>query len=135
METIDQLKEELRKALVLIAHLADASEAEDGEALDYLTDKMRYGLCYHREEEFGEGLSSENWQAMNPTYLAEAVSHTVDALEGHTKIIPTWEDNPRNPDYWLDDDAWSDNYADGEALASAGHGTDEDYGYFGDDEY
>jgi hypothetical protein len=26
-----------------------------------------------------------------------------------------------------------DRFADGDALASAGHGTDEDYGYFGDE--
>jgi hypothetical protein len=31
------------------------------------------------------------------------------------------------------EDEWDDSYADAEALASAGFGTDEDYGYYGDD--
>ena len=36
-------------------------------------------------------------------------------------------------DYW--NDIASDAEADSDALASAGMGTDEDYGYFGGDEY
>lgn len=32
-----------------------------------------------------------------------------------------------------DDHDYNDLYDDGEALASAGFGTDEDYGYYGDD--
>ena len=32
-----------------------------------------------------------------------------------------------------DDHDYDDLYDDGEALASAGFGTDEDYGYYGDD--
>jgi hypothetical protein len=34
-------------------------------------------------------------------------------------------------DYW--NDVASDGEADGDALASAGFGTDEDYGFFGDE--
>lgn len=37
------------------------------------------------------------------------------------------------PDEWSDDDGLTDVEADAMTLASAGWGTDEDYGYFGDD--
>lgn len=40
------------------------------------------------------------------------------------------EIEPLHPDY---DDNMTDAEADADALASAGWGTDEDYGYFGDD--
>ena len=43
------------------------------------------------------------------------------------------EDEVEIRDYW--NDIASDAEADSDALASAGMGTDEDYGYFGGDEY
>jgi hypothetical protein len=42
------------------------------------------------------------------------------------------EIEPLHPDY--DDDGMTDMEADADALASAGWGTDEDYGYFGGDD-
>lgn len=38
---------------------------------------------------------------------------------------------------WVDDEPYEDDdaYADGQALASAGWGTDEDYGFCGGEEY
>ena len=43
------------------------------------------------------------------------------------------EDEVEVRDYW--NDIASDAEADADALVSAGMGTDEDYGYFGGDEY
>ena len=43
------------------------------------------------------------------------------------------EDEVEVRDYW--NDIASDAEADADTLASAGMGTDEDYGYFGGDEY
>ena len=43
------------------------------------------------------------------------------------------EDEVEVRDYW--NDIASDMEADADALVSAGMGTDEDYGYFGGDEY
>jgi len=40
-------------------------------------------------------------------------------------IEPDVYDEPCEPDTW----------ADGDALASAGYGCDEDYGFFGNDDY
>ena len=49
----------------------------------------------------------------------------------------SWDDAPINDDEDLlfpdIEDDYDDPYADAEALASAGFGTDEDYGYYGDD--
>jgi hypothetical protein len=39
------------------------------------------------------------------------------------------------PDVYDDEPCEPDNWADGDALASAGFGTDEDYGDFGNDDY
>lgn len=43
-------------------------------------------------------------------------------------------DRPDDIQFTERDDCYDDAEADGEALASAGWGTDEDYGYFGGDE-
>lgn len=40
---------------------------------------------------------------------------------------------PEDDDDWSDDDGLSDVEADSMTLASAGWGTDEDYGYYGDE--
>ena len=45
-----------------------------------------------------------------------------------------WQDEDTR-DEWDDDDGLSDVEADAMTLASAGWGTDEDYGYFGGDEW
>ena len=39
-------------------------------------------------------------------------------------------------DFWIqgEDDCEDDSWSDGDSLASAGHGTDEDYGYYGEDD-
>ena len=51
----------------------------------------------------------------------------------------SWDDAPINDDEDLlfpdIEDDYDDPYADAEALASAGFGTDEDYGYYGDDQH
>ena len=38
-------------------------------------------------------------------------------------------------DHWFDDDRMTDVEADADTLRGAGMGTDEDYGYFGGDDY
>jgi hypothetical protein len=59
------------------------------------------------------------------------VTDVLDA--GHLFLITRddsmYDDDEQGLDYM------EDRFADGEALASAGFGTDEDYGHFGGDEY
>jgi hypothetical protein len=56
-------------------------------------------------------------QVMNEFETLEPIA--VDNIE------PDVYDEPCEPDNW----------ADGDALASAGYGVDEDYGFFGNDDY
>ena len=44
-------------------------------------------------------------------------------------------DNAYEPTEWDDDDHLTDAEADAMTLAGAGYGTDEDYGYYGDELY
>jgi hypothetical protein len=44
-------------------------------------------------------------------------------------------DNAYEPTEWDDSDGLTDAEADAMTLAGAGYGTDEDYGYYGDDLY
>jgi Mn-dependent DtxR family transcriptional regulator len=59
---------------------------------------------------------------------AESLKIEYEAVYGDmVKIV-------KDDDYGdYDDHDYDDLYDDGEALASAGFGTDEDYGYYGDD--
>lgn len=60
-----------------------------------------------------------------------------DAILGEDNelIFVSDEDEVRQEELFADSaDDWSDEaWMDADALASAGHGDDEDYGYFGDD--
>ena len=55
------------------------------------------------------------------------------ADEVEERLYDEAEIEPLHPDY--DDDGMTDMEADADALASAGWGTDEDYGYFGGEDY
>jgi len=48
-------------------------------------------------------------------------------------VIYCWDCHPEVKEIEFTERDYYDAEADGEALASAGWGTDEDYGYFGDD--
>ena len=50
------------------------------------------------------------------------------------EIIDYEADADEAPEDWDDDDGLTDAEADAMTLASAGWGTDEDYGYYGEDE-
>lgn len=59
-----------------------------------------------------------------------------DAIFGEdNELIFVDDEEQREADLFADSaDDWSDEaWMDADALASAGHGDDEDYGYFGDD--
>ena len=59
-----------------------------------------------------------------------------DAIFGEdNELIFLVDDEQREEDLFADSaDDWSDEaWMDADALASIGHGDDEDYGYFGDD--
>ena len=53
----------------------------------------------------------------------------------HAECAPDWnsEENPVHDELERDDQFSSDLEADADVLASAGYGTDEDYGFFGID--
>ena len=55
----------------------------------------------------------------------------VEHLEDGTRVVVWSIDDADANEPW--DGFRSDAEADGDALASAGHGTDEDYGFFGDE--
>ena len=59
------------------------------------------------------------------TYFTQNNPEQLDLFNDPEPIGELFEDEDS---YWIDDGA-----DDAEALASAGFGTDEDYGYFGDD--
>ena len=64
----------------------------------------------------------------------ESYFHGLDEYEPEPEVqeLPDFEDlDERDYEDSLDDPTWLD----GDALASAGFGTDEDYGYFGGDEW
>ena len=79
---------------------------------------------------------------MNPVYLilslneaslvltalrgAEGAGSNV-ALDGVIGDLQTLVHRAENPDLYADEDRGTDEEADADALASAGHGTDEDY--------
>jgi hypothetical protein len=51
-----------------------------------------------------------------------------------TRCPDAWRDEEPEEDY-EEDQFMSDAEADADVLASAGWGTDEDYGYYGEDEF
>ena len=59
--------------------------------------------------------------------LLKKASQALTRIEEHDEILAV-NDNEREAEW----SAANDNFADAEALASAGFGTDEDYGYYGD---
>jgi hypothetical protein len=60
--------------------------------------------------------------------MANNIVHRSDSEQSDPLIIGSEDNNPQiEPDESMDGDFDS-------AMASAGHGTDEDYGYFGDSE-
>jgi hypothetical protein len=64
-------------------------------------------------------------EGVEPTSIAKITGAT---LTNVLEVISNFENDQYEP---VEPD---DSYADGEALASAGFGTDEDYGYYGDEE-
>lgn len=71
-------------------------------------------------------------------------ANTTDIPTGTPDMLDEWyadhTDEPTDQDWadheeamWNDEDGLTDAEADAMTLASAGYGTDEDYGYFGDD--
>jgi hypothetical protein len=65
-----------------------------------------------------------NDQGVDPREIARILECSIDEVL-ETIVAADGDGDDYEPDY--DDDA--------EALASAGFGTDEDYGYYGDDDY
>ena len=68
-------------------------------------------------------------------YTAETGKVILDA-NGNTignwwLVLDDEDDDTESEDDGQGDDVW----ADSDALASAGHGTDEDYGFYGNDDY
>ena len=87
-------------------------------------------------------LEINDLQALTDEEIRDVVAHftvTQEPLSQRQADLLTeaelWlqEDEVEVRDYW--NDIASDMEADADALASAGMGTDEDYGYFGGDEY
>jgi hypothetical protein len=65
-----------------------------------------------------------------PTGTPDQLDVWVDALD-HAPTEQDWADHEEA--MWNDDDGLTDAEADAQTLAMAGWGTDEDYGYFGDE--
>ena len=87
-------------------------------------------------------LEINDLQALTDEEIRDVVAHftvTQEPLSQRQADLLTeaelWlqEDEVEVRDYW--NDIASDAEADADTLASAGMGTDEDYGYFGGDEY
>ena len=87
-------------------------------------------------------LEINDLQALTDEEIRDVVAHftvTQEPLSQRQADLLTeaelWlqEDEVEVRDYW--NDIASDMEADADALVSAGMGTDEDYGYFGGDEY
>jgi|TARA_Y100000034_G_scaffold82330_1_gene98655 hypothetical protein len=100
-------------------------------------------IFFHAHDSVTEPLRDENgeripegwyWWACQEGYLPEG-----DPIGPFETSTDAWEegvrdDTPGAPDY--DEPARPDDgYDDGQALASAGMGTDEDYGCYGGDEW
>lgn len=70
-------------------------------------------------------------------YLYDEEYNRMDYTETETEDIHH-DVMPDDTEDGMDDEpseGWTDAEADADALASAGWGTDEDYGYFGGDEF
>lgn len=89
-------------------------------------------LCESSPGEFvltyGEDFRRGMTRSEAATALGFAILHSCQCA-GVLDPEPEEED-----DSWSDDDGLSDVEADSMTLASAGWGTDEDYGYFGEDD-
>ena len=77
---------------------------------------------------FTQSVGEADHSALNDAIdLAQrAGEDVVEHLTNGSRVV-VWELDGEEP--WEGEDR----FADGDALASAGHGTDEDYGYFGDE--
>ncbi len=81
-------------------------------------------------QEFVQSVGEHDHAALNDAIelAGRAGEDVVEHLADGSRVV-VWELGGEEP--W--DGFRSDAEADGDALASAGHGTDEDYGYFGDE--
>ena len=77
---------------------------------------------------FTQGAGDADHVALNEAIelASRAGEDVVEHLTDGSRVV-VWELDVEEP--WEGEDR----FADGDALASAGHGTDEDYGYFGDE--
>jgi hypothetical protein len=77
---------------------------------------------------FTQGAGDADHVALNEAIelASRAGEDVVEHLTNGSRVV-VWELDGEEP--WEGEDR----FADGDALASAGHGTDEDYGYFGDE--
>jgi len=77
---------------------------------------------------FTQGAGDADHVALNEAIelASRAGEDVVEHLTDGSRVV-VWELDGEEP--WEGEDR----FADGDALASAGHGTDEDYGYFGDE--
>ena len=87
---------------------------------------MSYTLVWIEKNVTEEGLSwDELVEKLGSSDAAE------DALDGSDGVVEAFHED----DEWDDGDYQDPVEADAEVLAMAGMGTDEDYGYFGGDEW
>ena len=79
-------------------------------------------------QEFVQSVGEHDPAALNDAIelAGRAGEDVVEHLADGGRVV-VWELGGEEP--WEGEDR----FADGDALASAGHGTDEDYGYFGDE--
>jgi len=83
-------------------------------------------------QEFVQHVGDQDHAALNDAIeLASRVGEDVVAHSDYGANVVVWSIDDAQDEPW--DGFRSDAEADGDALASAGHGTDEDYGYFGDE--
>lgn len=81
---------------------------------DREADIVRHALALYAEQG-ANGCTTECWD-IRDNIIAQQVANDIEASE------------------YSDDDGMTDAEADADTLASAGWGTDEDYGYYGGDE-
>ena len=86
---------------------------------------------YPTQDEHFNGLEEEIHSDEANTFVhcdnCGELCHPDNLIDG---VCEDCEDD-RQEDYYEEDDVW----ADADTLSSAGWGTDEDYGYYGGDEY
>ena len=86
--------------------------------------------CFGRSSPYNRGMEILNCAYCGTVYTLEHLGHTIYQTENHDLICLACSDAQR--DIADECNEMSDAEADADTLASAGMGTDEDYGYYGE---